>query len=481
MGLFKNKDKEYVDNEVQLEEDLHEEIEMTEDMEADLEAENDIDEKREARRKRRIRNEILVYMTTVLVLALVAGGVFAGVRGLQQYFADKEAAESSEFVESSENIQDLVQDLLASESELPTEVEDVVTPEEQFEDYLDTVIAGMSLEEKVAGLIITTPEQLTGVKTATRAGSGTQEAITKMPIGGLVYYPKNIENADQIKEMLSNTISYSKYPIFLAVNEGGDDTSCVQSSSIEVSSVKEPGEITSAAEAYTLGSTIASYLKDLNFNVNFAPTADILHVEDAAVEDYCFTGDAVTNAQYVAEFVRGLEELGISSTLKTFPGTGYLTNSTLEGTVNTDKSREDFADDFTVFKAGIYAGADFVMVSHMVASELSGGMEPCSMSSSVVTDILRNEFAYTGIIITEPMNVPAITEYYGAAEAAVAALKAGCDMILIPENLEEAYQGVLDGVRNGTVAEARLNDSLKRVFRVKYAEKLAGFAESVQP
>ena len=471
MVFFKNKDAEYAEAEV------HEEVDFEEEHKDSHVSQEEIEEKREARRRRRLRNEILVYMTTFLILMAVSGGVFAGVHFIQQFMQEDQSTESNFVGESTDNIHDLVQDMLASETELPKEVVDVVTPEEQWEDYLDTVIAGMTLEEKVAGLIVTTPEQLTGVNTATRAGSGTQTAIEAMPLGGLVYYGKNMQNADQLKEMLSNTVGYSKYPIFLAVNEGGDDSSSIQNSKIEVTPVKEPSELSSPAEAYALGDTIGAYLAELNFNVNFAPTAEILYVNNAAVADNCFDGDAATVAEYVSEFVKGLEEKGISATLKTFPGTGHLTGSTLDGSVNTEKSRADYADDFTVFKAGIEAGADFVMVSHIVASELSGGVDPCSMSSNVVTNILRNEMGYSGIIITEPMNVKAITEYYNASEAAVAALKAGCDMILIPEDLEEAYQGILEGVQNGTVAEARINDSLKRVFRVKYADKLNDFAE----
>ena len=487
MEFFKKKsaDEEYMDTvneeeskeESGVSEDLHEELNLDE---ASKEPEQILteDEKRERRRQRRIRNEILVYMTSLCVLMGIVCGVFFGVKTVQQYL-DAESVEGSETIsiESGDDIQNIVNDLLASETELPTEIEDVITPEEQFADYIDTILAGMTLEEKVAGLIIASPEQLTGVACATRAGSSTQEAIIAMPVGGLVYYRKNIENADQLKEMLSNTQSYSKMPMFLAVNEGGDDSSSVQNSGIGVTKVKEPNEINSGAEAYALGSEIGSYLSELNFNVNFAPTADILHNGNAAVANYCFSGDAVLNAEYVSEFIKGLEEKGICATLKTFPGTGDLTKSTVDGTVKTEKSRADYADDFTVFKAGIDAGADFVMVSHVVAPELSGGVDPCSMSPSVVTDILRNEMGYAGIIISEPMNVSAITEYYSSKEAAVAALKAGCDMILLPEDLDEAYQGILDGVKDGTVAEARINDSLKRVLRVKFAYKLNDFIQ----
>lgn len=475
MGFFKKdnieEQEEQLAEEMPVEEELVLEEERTEDT-GELTAE----EKRELRRKRRIRNEVLVYMASFCVLFVVAAGVFGIVSSVKRLIQDRALAEE-ENVSSGDSLQEIVDNILASEETLPTQAENVVSAQEQFEDYLDTIIAGMTLEEKAAGLIVTSPEQLTGVAQATRAGSGTQDALNAMPIGGLVYYRKNMESADQLKEMLSNTINYSKYPIFLAVNEGGDSASSVQNSGIGVQGVKKPEDVSSAQEAHDLGTVIGTYLSELHFNVNFAPTADVLYTEQAAVAETCFTADAAATAEYVSEFVKGLKEQHVAATLKTFPGTGHLTESTTNGMVNTDKTRAEYAENFTVFKAGIDAGADFVMVSHIVAPELSGGVDPCSMSSSVVTDILRNELGYTGIVITEPMNGKAITEYYSASEAAVAALKAGCDMILLPENLQEAYTGIIEGVQNGTIAEARINDSLKRIFRVKYADKLQDFAE----
>lgn len=475
MGFFKKdnieEQEEQLAEEMPVEEELVLEEERTEDT-GELTAE----EKRELRRKRRIRNEVLVYMASFCVLFVVAAGVFGIVSSVKRLIQDRALAEE-ENVSSGDSLQEIVDNILASEETLPTQAENVVSAQEQFEDYLDTIIAGMTLEEKAAGLIVTSPEQLTGVAQATRAGSGTQDALNAMPIGGLVYYRKNMESADQLKEMLSNTINYSKYPIFLAVNEGGDSASSVQNSGIGVQGVKKPEDVSSAQEAHDLGTVIGTYLSELHFNVNFAPTADVLYTGQAAVAETCFTADAAATAEYVSEFVKGLKEQHVATTLKTFPGTGHLTESTTNGMVNTDKTRAEYAENFTVFKAGIDAGADFVMVSHIVAPELSGGVDPCSMSSSVVTDILRNELGYTGIVITEPMNGKAITEYYSASEAAVAALKAGCDMILLPENLQEAYTGIIEGVQNGTIAEARINDSLKRIFRVKYADKLQDFAE----
>ena len=430
------------------------------------------EELRELRRKRRKKAESKA-TTLAVVLALgVCLAISLGVIGIRYLTGPGNVT-----TESEDEMQDLVDNMLASEETLPTEVVVVLTPEEKLDEYIDTLIAGMTLEEKVAGLIITSPEQLTGVDTATRAGNSTKAAMEAMPVGGLVYYRRNMQSKEQLTEMLANTKNYSTHPIFLAVNEGGDSASSVQNSAISVPSVKKPGQVTTEGEAYALGNIIGTYLKDLNFNVNFAPTADILWTDGAAVQGYCFGGDAAMNALLVTQYVKGLEEQGLSATLKTFPGTGHLKTSTEDGTVSTAKTKADYAQDFSVFKAGIDAGVDFVMVSHIVASDLTGGMEPCSMSNAVVTDILREELGFEGIIITEPMNVKAITEYYETGEAVVEALKAGCDMILLPQDLKAAHKAIIDGVNDGSVAEARINDSLKRVFRVKYASKLAEFAE----
>lgn len=120
-----------------------------------------------------------------------------------------------------------------------------------------------------------------------------------------------------------------------------------------------------------------------------------------------------------------------------------------------------------MFEGGIEGGAQMIMVGHASCEALSGDMTPASLSDVIVTDILRNEMDYQGIIITDALNMSAISEYYSSEQAAVLALKAGCDMILMPENFKQAYKGVLKAVEDGTISEKRINDSLKRVYRVK--------------
>ena len=114
-----------------------------------------------------------------------------------------------------------------------------------------------------------------------------------------------------------------------------------------------------------------------------------------------------------------------------------------------------------------------IMVTHAAYPQITGDNTPATMSDVVITDILRNELGYNGVVITDAMNMGAITEYYGADEAAIKALRAGADMILMPEDFELAYEGVLAAVLEGTISEERINDSLARVYRIKYEDTVS--------
>ena len=181
-----------------------------------------------------------------------------------------------------------------------------------------------------------------------------------------------------------------------------------------------------------------------------------------------FGSDPNLVAPMVAAAVEGMQSSGVSACLKHFPGLGDTVEDTHDGMATTEKSLEDFnAIDFPVYQAGINAGADMVMVSHLSAPNVTGDNTPASLSEKMITEILRGQLGYQGIVITDAMGMTAITDYYTADEAAVKAVQAGADMILMPEDYETAYNGVLEAVNNGTLSEERINESLRRIFRVK--------------
>ncbi len=431
------------------------------------------EDRREARRKRRIRNQIVAYITVILLILAVGTGIVWGVNKLTVERRDAE--------QESQASQDALDQMLASEDAIETPSptpEPVVelTPEQKLDEIVNAGIEVMPLEAKVAGLFIVTPEAITGVSTAVQAGDGTREALAQYPVGGIIYFKKNIQSADQITTMLDNTELYMRYPLFLAVDEEGGSVARLAEAGVgtKVDNAKTIGESGDTNNAYQAGLTIGGDLSRIGFNLDFAPVADLANVEGSAIGTRSYGADAAAAAGYVGAAVRGLSEQGITSCLKHFPGIGGSTQDTHTGLASTSRTAEQFrAEEFTVFQAGIDAGADMVMIGHISAPELTGSNEPCTFSEAVVTDILRNELGFDGVIITDAMNMKAVSDYYDSADAAIQALRAGCDMILMPEDFEMAYNGVLQAVNDGIISEERINDSLRRIYRIKYADRIS--------
>lgn len=437
----------------------------------EVDEEESEEDRRFYRHRRRVRNQIAAYAIVLVVIgALAAGAVVIGRNVASSVKKARQAAKMEEQLqEPEEEPEDMV-----IETPKPVEEEPEV---DRLGALVEAYISEMPIEDKVAGMFIITPEALTGVRTATQAGEGTQEALEQYAVGGLIYFSHNIQDREQFSTMLSNTVPKSRYPIFLAVDEeGGKDVSRVANSSIEVTKVDDMaviGESGDANQAYEAGNVIGSYLKELGINVDFAPVADLASSENSILGARSFGSDAETVGNMVSSMVEGIEANGVSACLKHFPGIGDTTEDTHDGRVEITKTLEEMrATDFISFQAGIDAGADFTMVSHVTASAVDASGVPSSLSEVVITELLRDELGFEGIVITDALDMGAISEYYTSAEAAVMAIEAGADMLLMPEDFDEAYSAVLEAVQNGTISEDRIDESLRRIYRVKCASKL---------
>lgn len=429
-------------------------------------AQNDERERRELRRKRRVKNQIIAYAVLILILiGLMAGGI-VGISKIISVIKDKK---------QEEELQRQLEELSGAEEEPPV----VEAPEESMEpeeekDYLGEIvessISEMPLKDKVAGLFMITPEALTGTDTVIRAGDTTREKLDECPVGGLIYFSRNIKDANQLKEMLQNTRSFSRYSIFLGVDEEGGMVSRVAQNGLadNVGNMADIGAAGDVAAAQEAGVQIGSYLSEYGFNMDFAPVADVIIEGNSTIGERSFGSDSNLVASMASAVVEGIQSTEVSACLKHFPGLGDTTEDTHGGIASTEKSLEDFAAvDFPVYQAGIAAGVDCVMVSHLSAPNVTGDNTPASLSEKMITEILRGQLGYQGIVITDAMDMAAITDYYTADQAAVMAIQAGADMILMPEDFEAAYNGVLDAINNGAITEERINESLRRIYRVK--------------
>ncbi len=431
-------------------------------------------EERRLRRRKDTRDAVVVLTIFAMIVALVVAGAVFGISKLMSgrnhtpvngnAGADTQATETQE-----------TESIPQTEEPEATETQTVVDP---LVEQAAQIVSGMTLEEKVAQMFFITPEALTGYGQVTVAGDATNEAYQKYPVGGLIYNSQNLVDIDQTKTMMAKMQQYAdsriSLPVFLGVDEEGGSVTRIASNEAygltNVNNMSDIGATGDTQNAYQAGVTIGTYLSDLGFNLDFAPVADVLTVSDSVIGNRSFGTDSELVASMALSELQGLESMGIQGVVKHFPGHGGVSGDSHSGAVSTDKSLEElFASELVPFQRAIDGGAEFLMVGHIAAPNVTGDDTPASLSKVMITDVLRTQMGYQGVVITDAMNMTAITANHAADEAAVLAVNAGADMILMPEDFGKAYNGVIDAVNNGTIDEYRINEAVVRIVKAKLA------------
>ena len=347
-------------------------------------------------------------------------------------------------------------------------------PEHQVEELLDS----LSIEEKVAQLFVVLPEQLVGnVSRVTAAGEATRETINNRPVGGIVYLESNLVSPEQTKTMLQNVQQYSmeclNLPIFLCVDEeGGQVTRLAGKAGFDLpvyDNMSVIGSKGDTEQAYQMGESIGQYLYDLGFNTDFAPVADVLTNPNNQVVRYRSFGSNPETVKNMTDAVsRGLASKKILATYKHFPGHGNTTADTHAGYAYSNKTKEElYQCELIPFIQGIEDEVPFIMMGHISLPNVVGDDTPASLSKTIVTDLLSDELGYKGIIITDALNMGAVSQQYTSAQAAVKALNAGVDMLLMPADFNAAYQGILAAVQSGEISEERIDESVEKILKTK--------------
>lgn len=368
-----------------------------------------------------------------------------------------------------------------TEQEPETEVQPEPEP-----DPVEELMGSMTLEQKVGQLFMVTPEQLTGVEVATIAGSMTREALSKIPVGGLIYFAKNLSSAEQVVNLLEGTVELARdtgagIPPLLGIDEeGGPLVARVANSGLfdveRFPNMAEIGATGDPAEAAEVGRVIGTYLHEIGFNLDFAPDADVLtNPNNTAIGQRSFGSDPELVAEMVAAEVEAMLETGTLPCVKHFPGHGDTAGDSHTGAVTAERSREEIEGcEFAPFRAAIEAGCPFVMVGHIQTPNFAADGLPASLSSVMMTDVLRGDLGFEGVIISDSFAMGAITEYYWADDAAFRFFEAGGDLLLMSADLELAYQAILDAISVGSLTEERIDESVRRILTAKKQAGLIG-------
>lgn len=344
----------------------------------------------------------------------------------------------------------------------------------QSYDEVERILENMTLYEKVCQMFIVTPEQLTGTGHVIAAGETTRLCLTDTPVGGIIYMQQNLQNPEQTKAMLSNVQKYATeiegMPLFLCIDEEGGRVSRIGGEgTFGIDNVSPMAEMASGRDVHEAGQYIGTYLLNLGFNIDFAPVCDVLtNPRNQVIGNRSFGSNADVVKDYAREFSDGLHECGILSTYKHFPGHGATKDDTHKGFAYTDKTLDELLkNELIPFADAENAGADMVMVSHISVPAILGNDIPCSLSYYMVTEVLKNNLGYSGIVITDAMNMGAIVNIYSGEDAVVMAIKAGNDMILAPKDLKSAVNILVDEVEAGEISEEQIDFSVKKIISSK--------------
>ena len=385
-------------------------------------------------------------------------------------------------IDTEATLENVIDETTENVTEEPTEKE-TATPTEPPTEHskeltVDEILAQMTLEEKICQMFIIAPENLMEKWNITVADTEMINRLNKYPVGGFIFFNANIVNPDQITAMTNKLHNWSYeatgLPFFTSIDEeGGRVLRIGANANFSVTKVGAMSTIPTKEKAYEAGNVIGKYLKEYGFNFNFAPDADVLtESENQVIGDRSFGSDATIVAEFAVAYSNGLHASNILSTFKHFPGHGATKGDTHEGFAYTSKNLEELMEaELVPFKSAAENNVDAVMVAHISVPSILGDNTPCSLSKYMITDILRKELGYNGLIVTDALDMGAITNTYGDGEAAVMAVLAGNDILLKPKNFFTAYEAVLNAVKNGVISEERINESVKRIINVKLSLK----------
>ena len=357
-------------------------------------------------------------------------------------------------------------------------------------DEVEAQLQQMTLREKVGQMFYVRPECLDTTIHFNRPGSIDESVddITKIrlqavnetmrgvnekyPVGGIILYAHNIEDEAQLARFVPEIRALKGSPLLCIDEEGGRVARIGRNSNFQVKTYESMGAIGATGDpqnAYECGNTIGTYLHRYGFDIDFAPVADVnTNPENIVIGARAFSDNPQVAAPMVTNYLQGLKDAGVTGCIKHFPGHGDTKSDTHFGYASSQKTWEEMLDcEMVTFKAGIQWGCQLIMTAHISAPNVTGSDVPSTMSPVILQDKLRCELGYRNIIITDAMEMGAIIQQYSNAEAAVGCIRAGVDIVLGPQVFTEAFDAVVKAVEDGTITEQRINESVRRILKLK--------------
>ncbi|MCL2572568.1 MAG: glycoside hydrolase family 3 protein [Defluviitaleaceae bacterium] len=336
-------------------------------------------------------------------------------------------------------------------------------------------IASLTLREKIGQLIMPRlPWQATQVTPAIA------QWLEDYPVGGIILFSDNVVSIQQVQALTADLQAAASYTLFIATDEEGGRVSRIGRLFTPILPAYEIGRTGDPNEAFEAGREIGERLLYLGINMNFAPVADVwTNPANTVIGNRAFGRDPDTVSLMITEAIRGLNSAGVISVIKHFPGHGDTYEDSHYLLAVYPHNRERFNEiEAPPFIAGIEAGTDGVMIGHIATPQLqnptapvewmepwlSSGTLPATFSDFWLQDVLRMEMDFRGLIITDALEMRALTDHFTPAEIAVGAFLAGADILLMPTDVPATFNALIQAFEDGLFDEERLHESLQRIF-----------------
>ncbi|MEV6305635.1 glycoside hydrolase family 3 N-terminal domain-containing protein [Actinoplanes sp. NPDC051861] len=361
---------------------------------------------------------------------------------------------------------------------------------------VDGVLARMTLPEKVGQLFTTyvygndaaTPSAADAALNQRLYGVSTPaEVVAKYHLGGVIYFAwtNSLQNPRQIAT-LSNGLQAAATGVPLAISTDQEHGVVTR---MPAPATQLPGGMAlgagrDPAGAYRAGQVTGAELRAVGITQAWAPVADVnVNPANPVIGVRSFSSEPALAATMTASQILGLQRgANTSAAAKHFPGHGDTATDSHTGLPVITHTREEWQRiDAPPFRAAIAAGADAIMSAHIVVPALDPAEDPATLSQPIITGLLRGELGYRGVIVTDSLEMAGVRQKYGDERVPVLALKAGVDMLLMPPNMQVAYDAVLGAVASGELTEARIDESVRRILTLKQKRGLLTTVKPVDP
>jgi len=349
----------------------------------------------------------------------------------------------------------------------PVTYESVAQSELSPEEKVDKLVANMSDADKVGQLL------MIGIHGKT-LNDDAKFMLNEYRVGGIILFDRNMESKNQVKSLITDINKTGKSagltPLFIGIDQEGGAVARMEDQLIKVPPAEELGK-EPIEQAVSLAKQSGTELKDLGFNINFAPVADL-----GLTYGRSFSTNPDDVVRYASAVGKAYDEAGLWYSYKHFPGIGKTDVDLHADTSVVPVSKETLLNEDTkVFvdlikqsKPNTYA----IMVSHAMYPQIDAD-HPSSLSKAIITDWLRKDMGYNGVVVTDDMDMGALAKHYTFSDMAVQSILAGSDILLVCheyEHMQEAYNGLMKAVKDGRISKERLDESVKRILLMKMSK-----------